>query len=90
MNQKALNHSVEYIKSWLEFRYEREEVPGFVVAISHKGKIILNEAYGFADLEKKTKLTPNHIFRIASHSKTFTATALMCTRGRSSIGVVLC
>lgn len=37
----------------------------------------MNEAYGYADLEKKTKLTPQHIFRIASHSKTFTATALM-------------
>lgn len=77
MNKRALNHTVDYIKSWLEFRYEREEIPGFVVAIAHKGKILMNEAYGFADLEKKTRLTPNHIFRIASHSKTFTATALM-------------
>ena len=77
MNLKALDHSVGFIKSWLEFRYEHEEVPGFVVAISYKGKLLLNEAYGFADLEKKTKLTNNNIFRIASHSKTFTATALM-------------
>jgi CubicO group peptidase (beta-lactamase class C family) len=77
MNKQALNHSVDFIKSWLQFRYEREEVPGFVVAIAHKGKILMNEAYGYADLEKKTKLTPHHIFRVASHSKTFTATALM-------------
>lgn len=77
MNKQALSHSVDYIKSWLEFRYQREEVPGFVVTIAHKGKILMNEAHGFADLESKTKLTPNHIFRIASHSKTFTATALM-------------
>lgn len=77
MKKQALNHSVDYIKSWLQFRYEREEVPGFVVAIAHKGEILMNEAYGYADLENKTKLTPQHIFRIASHSKTFTATALM-------------
>ncbi len=77
MNQQALNHSIRFIKSWLQFRYEREEVPGFVVAIAHKGKILMNEAYGYADLKQKTKLTPQHIFRIASHSKTFTATALM-------------
>lgn len=77
MNMQALDHSVSFIKSWLQFRYEREEVPGFVVAISHKGKLLMNEAYGYADLEKKSKLTPQHIFRIASHSKTFTATALM-------------
>jgi len=77
MNKKALDHSVDYIKSWLQFRYGREEVPGFAVAIAHKGKILMNEAYGYADLEKKTKLTHEHIFRIASQSKTFTATALM-------------
>lgn len=77
MNKQALNHSVDFIKSWLQFRYEREEVPGFVVAIAHKGKILMNEAYGYADLERKTKLTSQHIFRVASHSKTFTATALM-------------
>jgi D-alanyl-D-alanine carboxypeptidase len=77
MNLKALNHSVDFIKSWLQFRYEREEVPGFVVAVAHKGKILMDEAYGYADVESKTKFTSQHIFRIASHSKTFTATALM-------------
>lgn len=48
-----------------------------MVAIVHRGIIIFNEAYGYANLENKEKLTINHIFRIASHSKTFTATAVM-------------
>jgi D-alanyl-D-alanine carboxypeptidase len=77
MNKKALDHSLEFIDSWLKFRYDRVQMPGYVVAIAHKGTVIFNEAYGFADLESKTKLTPQHVFRIASHSKTFTSTALM-------------
>lgn len=77
MNKQALDHSVDFIKSWLRLRYEQQEIPGFVVAISHKGELMLNEAYGFADLEGKTELTTDHVFRIASHSKTFTATAIM-------------
>ncbi len=77
MDDKALGRSAFYIKDWLRFMYEREKTPGFVVAISHKGKLIFNEAYGYADLETKQRLTPQHIFRIASHSKTFTATAIM-------------
>lgn len=77
MNKQALDHSIDFIKSWLRFRYEREEVPGFAVAIAHKGKLLMNKAYGYANIENKTKLTTDHIFRIASHSKTFTATALM-------------
>jgi CubicO group peptidase (beta-lactamase class C family) len=77
MDKKALGQSLAFIKSWLRFRYEREEIPGFVVAVSHAGELMMNEAYGYADLEGRTPLTPQHIFRIASHSKTFTATSLM-------------
>jgi D-alanyl-D-alanine carboxypeptidase len=77
MNKRALDHSLEFIDSWLRLRYGQEEIPGYVVAIAHKGKVLLNAAYGYADLATQTKITPQHIFRIASHSKTFTATALM-------------
>lgn len=77
MKTKALDQSLKYIDSWLQFRYGQEEIPGYCVAIAHKGKVIFNKVYGFADIESKTKLTTSHIFRIASHSKTFTATALM-------------
>jgi D-alanyl-D-alanine carboxypeptidase len=66
-----------YLKDWLRFRYEREDIPGFVVAVSQDGKTLLNESYGYADVEAQVKMTPEHVFRIASHSKTFTATAIM-------------
>lgn len=77
MNEQALDHAVEFIRTWLPLRYDDLEVPGFAVAVSHHGNILLNEAFGYADLERKTPLTRDHIFRIASHSKTFTATAIM-------------
>lgn len=54
-----------------------ENIPGYAVAIAKDGKLLLNEAYGLADIESKVNLTTDHIFRIASHSKTFTATAIM-------------
>lgn len=87
MNSKALDRSVKYIDSWLKLRYEYEEIPGYVVAISLNDKILLNKAYGYANLEKKQKLTPDHIFRIASHSKTFTATALMQLQEKGKIRI---
>jgi len=87
MNKHALDHSIQFIDSWLALRYEREEFPGFAVTISHKGKVLLSSAYGYADLEKHTKLTPQHIFRIASHSKTFTATALLQLAEQSKLRI---
>ncbi len=77
VDRQALDHAIRFIKSWLTERYERSHLPGFVVAIAHQGKLLLNEAYGMADVERGIKLTPDHVFRIASHSKTFTATAIM-------------
>jgi CubicO group peptidase (beta-lactamase class C family) len=37
----------------------------------------MSTAHGLADMENGIRLTPAHLFRIASHSKTFTATAVM-------------
>jgi CubicO group peptidase (beta-lactamase class C family) len=53
------------------------DVPGYQVAVAYEGKIVFSKAYGYADLERKQNLNTKHLFRIASHSKTFTATALM-------------
>ena len=77
MNKDALDKATEFIYDWLSFRYKRDEIPGYTVAIAHKSKVVFNQSYGYANLEKKEKLTTEHIFRIASHSKTFTATSLM-------------
>ena len=70
-------HTLEFLDSWLAMRQKWADIPGFVVAISHKGKTIFKKAYGFADFNDKVPMAPDHVFRIASHSKTFTATAIM-------------
>lgn len=77
MKKEALEKSLNYIRDWLRFMQERSDIPGLAVTVGVDGKVLLNEAYGYANLDKKEKLTTNHLFRIASHSKTFTATALM-------------
>lgn len=77
MDKTNLEKPLLFIDSWLAFLVKRYEFPGMSVAISHRGKIVFNKSYGFANIEKKEKLTPQHVFRIASHSKTFTATAIL-------------
>ena len=83
-NRRSLERGVEYLSSWLSYRHPYANITGYAVAISCRGELVLNEAYGHADLRGPVALTPAHIFRVASHSKTFTATALMqlAERGR--------
>ncbi len=77
MKSEGLAASFSFIDSWLDLLWKQGDIPGFVVAIGHKDKVVFKRAYGYANLEKKERLTTDHIFRIASHSKTFTATAIM-------------
>lgn len=73
-----LKPALDYIDNWLEHQTVLDQsTPGYQVAISHNGKIIYSRGFGYACLEQKEKMSPQHIFRIASHSKTFTSVAIM-------------
>lgn len=53
------------------------QVVGLSVAVVKKDKIIFSKAYGYKDLENKTALSSSDLFRIASISKSFSATSIM-------------
>ena len=73
----AVADACRYVDQWLAFRQRYERVPGVQAAVLHGDRVVLSTAYGHADVEAGVPLTPSHLFRIASHSKTFTATAVM-------------
>jgi CubicO group peptidase (beta-lactamase class C family) len=75
-----LQSATEYIRDWLEFQFNGSQQPGCILAIAHRDKIVAEYAFGHADLDTKEKLTPRHRFRIASHSKCFTAAGIMKLR----------
>ncbi len=51
-------------------------VPGLSVAIARKGELVYEQGFGFADQGKGEKVTPSHLFRIASVSKPITSVAI--------------
>lgn len=73
----AVADACRYFDRWLAFRQRYERVPGVQAAVLHGDQVVLSTAHGMADVESGVALTPSHLFRIASHSKTFTATAIM-------------
>jgi D-alanyl-D-alanine carboxypeptidase len=78
--EKWLAAALDYIPRWLEFQLRHTEQPGCVVAAAVDGEIVLERAFGVADIGTGAKLTPDHRFRVASHSKSFTAAAVMKLR----------
>jgi CubicO group peptidase (beta-lactamase class C family) len=75
-----LREALAYVPSWLGYQLRRWEQPGCLLAIAHKGEIVLEQAFGVANLATGEPLTPRHRFRIASHSKSFTAAGIMRLR----------
>lgn len=77
MNRTARDQAVAFLESWLEYRARQLEIPGFVVHVQERDEVVLDRAYGRADVEQNEPMTTGHIFGIASQSKMFTATAVM-------------
>jgi D-alanyl-D-alanine carboxypeptidase len=72
-----LSEAIHYAEDWLAFQVRATETPGCVLAVARGGKVVAERAFGVSDLASGQPLTPAHRFRVASHSKTFTAAALM-------------
>lgn len=52
-------------------------LPGVAALVAKDGRTILRRAYGMANIELGVPMRPEHVFRIGSTTKLFTATAIM-------------
>ena len=77
LSPETLTTVVSWYDRWLAHRTRTLRVPGVQAAVRVDGELVLSGAYGSADLEEPTDLSTRHLFRIASHSKTFTAVAVL-------------
>ncbi|MEX5744273.1 serine hydrolase domain-containing protein [Massilia sp. X63] len=55
----------------------KPELPGIAVLVVKDGRPVLRKAYGMANVELGVPARPEHVFRIGSTTKLFTATAVM-------------
>ncbi|HEX5735059.1 MAG TPA: serine hydrolase [Blastocatellia bacterium] len=59
------------------FSWATPSTPGCAVAVSHHGKVVVNRAYGSADLERDVAISPSTIFDAGSLTKQFVAAAVL-------------
>ena len=65
------------IRADIEREIAAGRATGVAVALTHKGKIVWQEGFGWADKERRHRVTPHTPFSLASVTKPFTTTALM-------------
>jgi N-acyl-D-amino-acid deacylase len=61
----------------MERFFRDHKPPGAAMAVTYHGRLVYARGFGYADVEKKDPVEPHSLFRIASISKPFTATAVM-------------
>jgi CubicO group peptidase (beta-lactamase class C family) len=62
---------------WLKADVERGRVPGAVILVARDGKILLHEAVGWSDKDRKVPMTRDSIHPIASSTKLITTVAAL-------------
>lgn len=67
-----------FLDGLLPLQIASNDIGGVVVAVVKDGKLLFAKGYGYADVERKTLISPeNTLFRPGSISKLFTWTAVM-------------
>ena len=59
------------------FSWATPATPGCAVAVSQHGQLVVNRAYGLADLERNVPITPQTVFDVGSVVKQFVAAAVL-------------
>ncbi len=71
--------------AWLDGQVAIRGLPGIVVAVVSDQDLIWARGFGHADLDSDRRMETDTRFRMASHSKLFTATAIMQLREQGKV-----
>src|SRR5262245_22066827 len=73
--------------AWLEGQIAYRGLPGIAVGVVSDQELVWAKGFGFADIKAKLPMTATTKFRMASHSKLFTAIAIMQLREEGKLGL---
>lgn len=72
----TLRSIAPYLSEWASFQADYRGAVGLQLAVARGDELLVNHAWGKANAETGEDLTTEHLFRIASHSKTMTAVVI--------------
>jgi D-alanyl-D-alanine carboxypeptidase len=72
--------AIDLFSAWIESQLAYSGVPGLSAAIVHDQELVWARGFGWARVEEREPATPTTLYRIASITKLFTATAILQLR----------
>ncbi len=74
------DRALAHIRRYVESRWDTLETPGLALGFTDRDRCLGVQTFGFANLEARMAVSPEHLFQIGSISKGFTAVALLQER----------
>src|SRR6185503_4565328 len=71
--------------AWMDGQILYRDLPGVVVGVVSDQDLVWVKPFGYADVKAKKPMSADTKFRMASHSKLFTATAIMQLREQGKV-----
>jgi len=86
-NSRELKEATYLLETWIESLIDFDRLPGMSLAVVQDQDIVYAKGFGYSDVEKQTRATPNTIYNICSISKLFTALAVLQLRDRGKLNL---
>ena len=77
--------AIRLFTAWMEGQMLYRHLPGVAIGVVADQQVVWSKGFGYADVAHQTPMTPQTKFRMASHSKLFTATAVMQLREEGTL-----
>ena len=81
----AFARRIEVLDAAIAATVAADDLPSLSIGIVHDQDLLWAKSYGFANLEKRIPASPTTLYRIASITKVFTATAIMQLRDAGTL-----
>ena len=87
IDTKKLNEAFYFLDTWIQSVLDFDRLPGVSIAIVHDQDIVYSKGFGYADLNRGIKATPDTYYSIGSISKQFTAISIMQLRDKGKLNL---
>src|SRR5438552_3591916 len=67
---------IRIFEGWMDEHLAYRGLPGVAVGVVHDQQLVWARGFGYADVDRKTPVKSGTLFRMASHTKMFTAIAI--------------
>jgi CubicO group peptidase (beta-lactamase class C family) len=80
LDDHDVRSALDLLSAWIDGQMAYSGLPGLSIGVVHDQALVWARGHGWANVERKVPATPETLYRIASITKLFTATAILQLR----------